>query len=276
MPFASKTSDWRRLPTEARESFLAALRQRATAFTAVHLDPVQLAERCGVVPDDWQRDLLLSKQKQIIMNCSRQSGKSTVAALLGLHQCLFVPRSLVLLLSPSQRQSQELFRKVQDYYGALSDVCDAVQTSALRIEFANGSRVVVLPAREHTIRGFSAVNLLVIDEASRVPDELYQSSRPMTAVSGGRIVLLSTPFGSRGFYFQEWVEGGPDWKRVRVTADQCPRIPPEWLEKERQRIGDWWYSQEYQCNFVDSLTSCFSSADIQAAITTEVQPLWGL
>ena len=134
----------------------------------------------------------------------------------------------------------------------------------------------VLPGKESTVRGFSGVSLLVVDEAARVEDALYQAVRPMLAVSGGRIILLSTPFGSRGFFWQEWAEGGPDWKRVRVTADQCPRIPQEWLEKERQRIGDWWYSQEYQCTFVDSLEACFSSADIQAAITSEVVPLWTL
>jgi hypothetical protein len=45
---------------------------------------------------------------------------------------------------------------------------------------------------------------LIVDEASRVQDALYQGIRPMLAVSGGRIVLLSTPWGKRGFFFEEW------------------------------------------------------------------------
>lgn len=273
MPFAAK-QDWRRLPAEARESFLAALRLRATAATAEeYLSPVQLAERVGIVPDPWQRNLLMSTDRQIIMNCSRQSGKSLVAALLGLHQCLFVPRSLVLLLSPSQRQSQELFRKVKESYDALSDVAALTQESALRLEFANQSRVVVLPAREGTVRGFSGVNLLVIDEAARVPDELYQSCRPMIAVSGGRIVLLSTPFGARGFYHHEWSEGS-GWKKIKIPASKCPRIPADWLAEERLRIGSWWASQEYDCQFTDSVDQVFSSEDIVRAFSSEVEPLW--
>jgi hypothetical protein len=236
---------------------------------------VELARACGIPSLDlWQRDLLESDDLQTILNCSRQSGKSTVTALKALKTLLYREKSLTLVLSPSQRQSAETYRKVRYFYNELTDVPDVTQESALKLELANGSRVQVLPGKEATVRGFSGVNLLIVDEASRVEDSLYQAVRPMLAVSGGSIVLLSTPFGSRGFFWQEWVEGGPDWKRVKVTADQCPRISPAWLEKERERIGDWWYSQEYQCVFVDSLEACFATADIEAAISSEVQPLW--
>lgn len=262
------------MPTEIRESFLVALRQRATAITGDYLSPVQLAEACGITPDPWQRDLLESKDRQIILNCHRQSGKSTLSALLALHKTCYQSDSLSLVLSPSQRQSQETYRKIRDFYNGLTGVPEVLQESALKLELANGSRVQVLPGKEATVRGFSGVALLIVDEASRVEDELYQSIRPMLAVSQGTIILLSTPFGSRGFFWQEWIEGGPDWKRVRVTADQCPRIPSEWLQKERERIGDFWFDQEYRCIFCDSLEACFSSADIEAAFTNEVKPLW--
>jgi len=276
MPFAAKQLDWRKLPAELRESFLGALQQRASGISSEPLSPVAMAEAVGIVPDEWQKDLLLSDDRQIILLCSRQSGKSTISALIALHTALFQPNSLVLVLSPSQRQSQELYRKIRDSYSQLTEVAELTQESALRVEFSNGSRVQVLPGKEATVRGFSGVALLLIDEASRVPAALYQSVRPMLAVSGGRVILLSTPFGSRGFFWQEWTEGGSDWKRVRVTADQCPRIAPEWLAKERERIGDWWYSQEYLCTFVDSLEAVFSSADIEAAFSSEVTPLWAL
>lgn len=262
------------MPQEIREAFLTALQQRANATTGEKLSPIELAERVGIIPDEWQRDLLLSNDRQIILLCSRQSGKSTISALIALHTALFTTNSLVLVLSPSQRQSQELYRKIRDAYNQLTEVAELTAESALRLEFANGSRVQVLPGKEATVRGFSGVSLLLIDEAARVDDSLYQSIRPMLAVSQGRIILLSTPFGSRGFFWQEWCEGGPDWRRTKITADQCPRIPEAWLVKEKERIGDWWYSQEYQCSFVDNIEACFSTADILNAISSEVQPLW--
>ncbi len=238
-------------------------------------NPVMLAERAGMMPDAWQSDLLRSNARQMILLCSRQAGKSTVTSFLALHEAIYTPRALVLLLSPSLRQSQELFRKVKDVYGRLTDVMKAREESALRLEFDNGSRIVALPGKEETIRGFSGVSLLCVDEAARVPDALYQAVRPMIAVSGGQIILLSTPFGKRGFFHHEWTEGGAAWHRTKVTAKDCPRIPREWLEQEQKAIGDWWFRQEYLCEFVESVDSVFAYEDILRALDGDVKPLFG-
>jgi hypothetical protein len=149
----------------------------------------------------------------------------------------------------------------------------ATEESALRMELSNGSRIVALPGKEATIRGFSGVSLLIIDEASRVEDALYQSVRPMLAVSGGRIVLLSTPFGKRGFFHSEWTDG-IGWLRTKITADGCPRIDKEWLERERAMIGDWWYLQEYFCEFVETNDQVFSYDDILASLDSSIKPLF--
>lgn len=238
-------------------------------------DPVLLAGRVGVTPDAWQADLLRTSAQQMVLLCSRQAGKSTVTALVALHEALYQPGALILLLSPSLRQSQELFRKVKDAYNALSaETVAAREESSLRMEFSNDARIVALPGKEETIRGFSGVRLLIVDEASRVADALYMAVRPMLAVSGGRIVLLSTPFGKRGFFYQEWTEGGAAWRRVKITAEDCPRISRAWLEQERKQMGDWWYRQEYLCEFVETTDQVFSHDDVERALSTEVRPLF--
>lgn len=239
---------------------------------AMALDPVLLARKTSIEPDPWQATLLRSTAKQIILNCSRQSGKSTTTATLALHTAIYEPGALVLLLSPSLRQSAELYRKVREAYRLLDDPgCKPVGESALRLELTNGSRILCLPGEEATVRGFSGVRLLIVDEASRVKDELYQAIRPMLAVSGGRIVLLSTPFGKRGFFFREWTEG-KDWERVMITAEECPRISREWLEQERRNIGDWWFRQEYLCEFMDQIDQLFTYEMVMGAITPEAKP----
>lgn len=274
MSFRPRASDWRKLPSEARESLLAALEQRAALELFPRMNAVELAAACGFTElDDWQRDVLTSYSKQIILLCSRQSGKSTVSSLLALYEALYVAGSLTLVVAPSQRQSMETFRKIRDAYNSLAGIPAPVMESSLRLELSNGSRVVVLPAREANVRGFSGVDLLICDEASRIPDDLYNALRPTMAVSNGRIVLLSTPFGSRGFYHKEWTEGD-GWQRFKVTAADCPRISSEWLEKEKRRIGSWWYSQEYEVAFCDNVDQVFSTRDIDAAVSTEVKPLW--
>ena len=153
---------------------------------ALALDPALVLRACGLPPDPWQRDLLLSGDRQLLLNCSRQSGKSTVVATLALHTALFTPGALVLLVSPSLRQSGEIYRKVLDGYHALGQPLPAVHETRSGLELANGARVLCLPGREQTIRSFGGVNLLVLDEATRIPDELYRSVRPMLAVSRGR------------------------------------------------------------------------------------------
>ena len=194
------------------------------ADLALALDPAAMLERAGVVPDPWQAALLRSGSPRILLNAARQSGKSTTTAGVALHAALYRAGSLVLLLSPSQRQSQELFRKCLDLYAALGRPVMPAAESALRLELGNGSRLVALPGKEETVRGFSGARLLVIDEASRVADGLYYAVRPMLAVSGGRLIALSTPWGKRGWWYEAWENGGPEWQRFKVTADQCPRL----------------------------------------------------
>jgi hypothetical protein len=213
------------------------------------LDPGQVLLAQGLTPDAWQRDLLWSTDRQVLLNCSRQSGKSTAVAALALHTALFVRDGLVLILSPSLRQSEELYRKIVAGYEALKRPVAALAMSRTRLELENGARIVCLPASEETVRGFSGPRLLLIDEAARVPDDLYRSVRPMLAVSHGRILCLSTPFGRRGFYYDEWTHGGDAWNRVCISAAECPRITAEFLERERQSLGDSWVAQEYQCSF---------------------------
>src|SRR5262249_4402408 len=135
-----------------------------------------------------------------------------------------------------------------------------------------GSRVIGLPASDGTVRGYSAVSLLIMDEASRVPDALYRAVRPMLAVSRGRLVAMTTPFGKRGWFFEEW-ESKSRWERIQVTADQCGRIDPAFLAEERQALGPRWFRQEYGCSFEDVVDAVFAYADIEAALAGPVAPL---
>ncbi len=224
-------------------------------------------------PDAWQADLLRCNAERVLLLCSRQAGKSQTAAALALKQALLEPGSLVLLLSPTLRQSGELFKdKVKRLYNALGRPVRTVQESALTMELEGGSRIVSLPGYEGTVRGYSGAKMLILDEASRVADELYQSVRPMLATSKGKLIALSTPWGQRGFFFEEW-HSVNRWHRIRITADQCPRIDPAFLQEEKLSLGEKFYLQEYFCSFESVVGALFTEDVIQAAISDRVQPL---
>ncbi len=250
------------------------IEERAEWFKGLlQRDPSQIMKRAKLAPDPWQEQVLGSRMEQILLLCSRQVGKSTVAGALAVRAAILQPGALILLLSPSLRQSGELFRKVLAFFNALDRPLAVAAESALRIEFANGSRVVSLPGDEGTIRGFSGVTLLIIDEAARVMDNLYRAVRPMLAVSRGQLVALSTPFGQRGWFYEAW-QSSEAWERVRVTADECPRITKEFLAAEQRTLGERWFRQEYLCSFEDTIDAVFSAEDIQAALSSDVKPLF--
>jgi hypothetical protein len=197
-----------------------------------------------------------------------------MSAVLALHRALYHPDSLILCLAPALRQSQELFAKIAGFYRDLDRPVPPQAERRLSLELENGSRIITLPGSERTIRGFSGVSLLIVDEAARVEDELYYRCRPMLAVSGGDLLLLSTPFGKRGVFYEEWTEG-QGWERYTVTAEECPRIPAEFLAEEREALGGRWYAQEYECRFMDTVDQVFATEVIDKAITEEVAPLFG-
>ncbi len=240
------------------------------------LDPVVFArEMLAFQADEWQAKVLRWAGKRMILNCNRQSGKSTVAAILATHTALYEPGALILLVSPSLRQSGELFRKVSGFIEAIDNPPKLVEDNRLSMELDNGSRIISLPSKEGTVRGYSGATLIIEDEASRVDDELYRAMRPMLAVSNGRLILMSTPFGKRGHFYQEWISSF-GWERIHITADQCSRISAEFLQEELDSRGEWSYKQEYMGEFVEAEDSVFNYDDIMRSLSAEVTPLLGI
>jgi hypothetical protein len=231
-------------------------------------------EKLKFEPDAAQERVLTARHKRVLLNCTRQWGKSTVTAAKAVHQAHTGAGSLTLVVSPSARQSGEFLRKATTFTKKLGITPKGDGDNELSLEFPNGARIVGLPGSEATVRGFSAVSLLLVDEASRVSDEMYKAIRPMLAVSDGALWLMSTPFGKRGFFFEAWAFGGEDWLRVRIPATDCPRISAKFLEEERAAMGDRWFRQEYLCEFVDATGGMFGRDLVEQAVTEEVEPLF--
>lgn len=240
---------------------------RLSQHLAGALDPVRLAKRIGMDCDEWQAEVLRKPHQRELLIVHRQGGKSATAAVAACHCAIYTPGALVLVVSPSQRQSQELFRTILTLYRSLGRPVPSESENALSITLENGSRIVALPADASTIRGYSSVRLLIVDEAAFVPDETMAAVRPMLAVSSGRMLAMSTPFGRRGWFYE--ASKSREWRVTTVTADKCKRISPEFLAAERKALGDWRFKQEYLCIFVDISGMMFASDDINAIFTTD-------
>lgn len=227
--------------------------------------------RLGFEPDERQAEVLRSEAKRGILNCTRQWGKSTVAAAKAVHRAYTRPGSLVLVASPSFRQSGEFVRKAAGMTAALGIRPRGDGYNAASLAFPNGSRIVGLPGVDDRIRGFSAVSMLLIDEASRVQEDTYHSLRPMLAVGNGDLWLLSTPFRAAGFFYKAWMSR-EDWHRVRVPATECPRISKAFLDEDRGQLKSD-FEREYMCEFQEDAFSVFSRELLEAALDESVRPL---
>jgi hypothetical protein len=147
-----------------------------------------------------------------------------------------------------------------------------MQTS---LELANGSRCVSLPGEPSGIRGFSEAACVIVDEAAQVADDqLFVSLMPMLAVSKGRFICASTPFGRRGWMWERWEDGDSTWERHRSTALDCSRISPEFLREQRRVLGERWFNQKYNAIFVEAVGQLLPADQLDRAfLHTEGTPI---
>jgi hypothetical protein len=142
----------------------------------------------------------------------------------------------------------------------------------------SGSRVEVLPGGSPKyLRGFSKPDVVCIDEAAQCGEDLLAALLPMLAVSegGGRLYLLSTPFGRRGTFYRLWEEGGPDWHRIRVPVTESSRIPKSFIEEARRTLSDWEYRSEMLTEFTSTSQSMFDRDVLEKSLVNDFEPLFG-
>lgn len=238
----------------------------------IALDPASLLRAAGLQPDPFQEEICRSEKDTLVL-VARQGGKTTAAGCAAAHRAVYQPGSTIVIIAPIQKQAVEVRRSAEGFLRAAAPGLEPTSSTETRIELANGSRLIALPSEPDTIRGY-AVHLLIINEAARVTDEVFAAAQPMLAVTGGRIIALTTPAGPQGWFHHAYLDGGDDWKRIRVRADECSRIPAAHLAQQRTRMTEGVYAAEYDCEFSDAIGAVFHSSHVYAARDTALQPLY--
>lgn len=250
-----------------------------TAKSAIHddlhyaLDPIAFANACGIEPDQWQTKVLTTEARRMMLLTGRQVGKSTICALKALHQAFYTDSETVVMVAPSLRQAQELFARTRDLYHKCQVGLPITLDSSLRVQFANGSRILALPGTESSIRGYTS-GLSVVDEAARCEESLISAISPMLATTGGQMFAISTPFGRQGWFYDAWGDRNSGWQKIRVRSDQCPRISKDFLRAERRSMPEAFYRSEYLAEFTELEEALFAQDLIDRMVSKEVTPLW--
>lgn len=236
-------------------------------------DPHAFLAWLGVSLYDYQREALelIRGADRTALVWSRQSGKDHLTALYALWLALTRPSAVVVCVSPSQRQSDLWAERLSSFALSRRELRESiVDLSASEISLANGSRVYSLPGGMSggvTIRGFSRVSLLVFNEAAWVDESVYQAAGPFLAASqGGKVVLISTPFGQSGYLWRAW--NSDLFAKSHVPAERCPLISPEFLEKEKASMDSLSFESEYHAAFLSSQSSYFPANLVARAVQT--------
>lgn len=216
--------------------------------------------------DKWQKDVL-GTAGNIVLRSGRQVGKSTVISIKAAEYAVSNSKKSIMIISATERQAYLLFSKVlayiHDHHKHLIKSGKEKPTKS-EIKLKNGSIIRCIPTGLDGlgIRGYT-VDLLIADEAAFIPQEVWPAVTPMLATTGGTIILLSTPFGKGGYFYECFSNpsftpfhiSSPDVAESRDEPQRTRMI--EFLDKEQKRMTKLQYAQEYLGEFVDELRQLF-------------------
>lgn len=239
------------------------------ADLAASLSPSGTLQRAyGIEAEAWQRSLAACERTRVLVLAARQVGKSLSTCGRALHRIVYEPPCLVLCVAPTQRQSGEWFYKLRQGYKTLGRPVKVLAENESELRLGNGFRVVALPGSDQTVRSFSSVDVLVLDEAAWVDEATWAAVLPMVAL-GGQVIACTTPGGTQGEFYRLWTEGGEDWRRFKITCWDSGQYPSERIEQRRAELSPRRFQSELECDFQAGASNLFAGADIAAAFAHE-------
>ena len=233
----------------------------------VGLDPLARFAQAIGPPDDWQMEVLRTDpvtnedDQFVTVLAPRQTGKSTTIGALAYDD---VTRGKTCLLAaPSQRQSQELLRRIVVFLQADPVPPKLIRSSLSEIETSGGGRVISIPATDQA-RGFTA-DTIVLDEAAWLDDTAISALLPMRKTDG-RVLMMSTPYGREGFFYDIW--SAAKTRRIFARSVDIPRLR-EKVAYDRRFMSEIRFRAEHLCEFLGSGLPLISLDVLDTAISPE-------
>jgi phage FluMu gp28-like protein len=221
-------------------------------------------------PFPYQKSFLTDQGREIASACGRQVGKTTLAAIKGLHFAFFHPDVTVLIVSSTLRQSMILFSKIRTMIESNPILRMKVKNSSrTMVEFDHGSRIVASPCGPtgYSLRGHTA-DMIILDEANFVPEEVVDGViRPMLiAKPNSRFIMLSTPWTQDHPFYRAVVQKELGFHVYSWPTSLNPLVSAEKLEADRNALDSLTFRREYEAQFVEEHNSYFPSHLISQCI----------
>ena len=174
-------------------------------------------------PFHWQRDILRSTAQFKILNCARQSGKTTIIAVIPAWKARTKPRSWSIILASREDQAIYVMNKIKRVISIDPTYPALVRTSDRLLELDNGSRIQVIVAVEGASKGVSKPDVIIVDEAAQIIPDTPLTAGLVPMLTGNpdcEFLMLSTPFGRSGFFYRTWQNQA--WERYYVRSPFTP------------------------------------------------------
>lgn len=234
--------------------------------------------------DKWQQQVLDTQGKQnLAIRAGRQVGKSTIISILTSQYAVNNPDASIMVVSATERQAYLLFSKIllylDDHHRSMI-VQGKLRPTKSEIRLHNGAIIRCLPTGLDGlgIRGYTT-DLLIVDEAAFVPASVFPSIIPQLTTTGGKIILLSTPIGSSGYFYECFNDD--DFQKWHISAEEVAesREEPQRTymlndqRKQKARMSKLEYAQEYLGEFIDDMRRVFSDELVRQCCVLERDPI---
>lgn len=218
----------------------------------------------GMVPFTlypYQKEMVLAihENKDTILLCSRQMGKTTVAAMYILWFATFHRAKRCVIASKAMAHAVEIQSRVKFAYEELPEWLKAGCTFYNRtsIEFDNKSVIICEATSEKTGRG-SSPSIIFLDEIAfisrRIQDEMWGSLTPALS-TGGKFIITSTPNGDSDLFATLWRganSGQNNFKPLQFLWWQHPDRDKTYYDEMKGKLGEIRTRQELDCEFLSS------------------------
>lgn len=255
-----------KLEQKIEETEVSEVEKIVNAFS----NPVEFAKYfLNITPFDYQIPFLLCNSKRQIFKGGRKIGKTTMTAIKALFKAITEPEQMILIIAPTLEQAKISFDMIKNFIISNDFLASQVERMTLTMVFFKNKSQIFVRACGRTgfqARGYNA-DLWIVDEEAFIPDAVYNAIKPNIAARRGSIIEISTPFGKRGVFYQNYYSD--EYVQFSAKTSECPLVEKSFLESEKKRMSEVEYLQEYEGEFVEEVDVFFPRDLILSCLEVE-------
>ena len=230
--------------------------------------------------DKWQQEVL-EAEGNIVVNCGRQVGKTTVISRKTAEYISKYPKKKVLIISVTEQQAENMLAMIVLQLHDINpkSICKgSKRPTKHRVELLNGSVAITKAVGQYGLGALGLTcDVVVPDECAYLPETIWQSITPMLLTTGGSLWLLSTPNAQEGYFYEAYTNPAYGFKTFHINSEEVANARPEpqrtimlnYLEREKQRMSPMQYAQQYLAQFQEELGQLFPDKLIQESQTLD-------